>query len=121
VRSTSCLPHADEQWIHVDVERAPESPPGTTVAHAFRSLSMIPATVRVVRRKAQSASLNYGLDKTRFMSPVKVGQRVRNRVKVLALEDRGMGRWLLTTENTFEIEGQDKPAIVAVNLGMLIE
>ena len=67
------------------------------------------------------ASLNYGLDKTRFMSPVKVGQRVRNRVKVLALEDRGMGRWLLTTENTFEIEGQDKPAIVATNLGMLIE
>ena len=46
---------------------------------------------------------------------------MRNRVKVLALEDRGMGRWLLTTENTFEIEGQDKPAIVATNLGMLIE
>ena len=52
---------------------------------------------------------------------VKAGQRVRNRARVLALEDKGMGRWLLTTENTIEIEGQDKPAIVAVSLGMLIE
>jgi acyl dehydratase len=68
-----------------------------------------------------SASLNYGVDKARFMSPVKAGQRVRNRARVLALEDKGMGRWLLTTENTIEIEGQDKPAIVAVLLGYLIE
>ena len=114
----------DEQWIHVDVERtARESPFGGTIAHAFLSLSMIPATMyELLGGKVEvQASLNYGLDKTRFMSPVKVGQRVRNRVNVLALEDRGMGRWLLTTENTFEIEGQDKPAIVATNLGMLIE
>jgi NADPH2:quinone reductase len=114
----------DEQWIHVDVERAAkESPFGGTVAHAFLSLSMIPATLyELLGDKLQlQASLNYGLDKTRFMSPIKCGQRVRNRVKVLALEDKGMGRWLLTTENTFEIEGQEKPAIVAVNLGMLVE
>jgi NADPH2:quinone reductase len=115
---------ADQQWIHVDVERAnKESPFGTTVAHAFLSLSMIPATVyELLDGKLQiSAVLNYGLDRTRFTAPVKSGQRVRNRVKVLALEDKGMGRWLLTTENTFEIEGEAKPAIVAVNLGYLIE
>jgi acyl dehydratase len=114
----------DEQWIHVDVERAArESPFGTTVAHAFLSLSMIPATMYEMLggKVLVSASLNYGVDKARFMSPVKAGQRVRNRARVLALEDKGMGRWLLTTENTVEIEGQDKPAIVAVLLGYLIE
>jgi acyl dehydratase len=114
----------DEQWIHVDVERsAKESPFGGTVAHAFLSLSMLPKTMyELMAGKVQiSASLNYGLDKTRFMSPVRAGQRVRNHVKVLGLEDKGMGRWLLTTENTFEIEGQEKPAIVAVSLAYLIE
>lgn len=114
----------DEQWIHVDVERAKqESPFGSTVAHAFLTLSMMPKTLyELLAGKVQvAASLNYGLDKARFMSPVKVGQRIRNHVKVLGLEDKGMGRWLLTTENTFEIEGQDKPAIVAVSLGYLME
>jgi NADPH2:quinone reductase len=115
---------ADQQWIHVDVERArKESPFGTTVAHAFLSLAMIPATMyELLADKLEiSAVLNYGLDKTRFTAPVKSGQRVRNHVKVLALEDKGMGRWLLTTENTFEIEGEAKPAIVAISLGYLIE
>ena len=114
----------DQQWIHVDVERArKESPFGTTVAHAFLSLAMIPATMyELLADKLEiSAVLNYGLDKTRFTAPVKSGQRVRNHVKVLALEDKGMGRWLLTTENTFEIEGEAKPAIVAISLGYLIE
>nr|WP_225984861.1 MaoC family dehydratase [Noviherbaspirillum aerium] len=114
----------DEQWIHVDVERAAkEGPFGTTVAHAFLSLSMIPVTMyELLGGKVQvQASLNYGLDKVRFMSPVKSGKRVRNRVKLLAIEGKGMGRWLVTTENTFEIEGESKPAIVAVNLGYLIE
>lgn len=114
----------DEQWIHVDAARAAkESPFGGTVAHAFLSLSMIPATLyELLGDKVQiQASLNYGLDKVRFMSPVKSGQRVRNHVRLLAVEDKGMGRWLVSTENTFEIEGQEKPAIVATNLGYLIE
>ena len=114
----------DDQWIHLDVERAAtESPFGGTIAHAFLSLSMIPATIYelVAGRLQVAAMLNYGLDRTRFMSPVKAGQRVRNRLKVVAVEDKGAGRWLLTTENTFEIEGQEKPAIVAISLGMLLE
>jgi len=114
----------DQQWIHVDVQRAVrESPFGGTIAHAFLSLSMIPLTMYEVMGtglKVQ-AVLNYGLDRTRFMSPVRSGQRVRNRIKVLALQDKGAGRWLLSTENTFEIEGHDKPALVATTLGYLIE
>jgi NADPH:quinone reductase len=114
----------DDQWIHVDTERsAKESPFGTTVAHAFLGLSMIPVTLYELfaGKLKVTASLNYGLDKTRFMSPVKSGQRVRNRVTIVELEDKGMGRWLLKTENSFEIEGQTKPALVAVNLAYLIE
>lgn len=114
----------DKQWIHVDVERArQESPFGTTIAHAFLSLSMVPITLYELLdgRLKVSASLNYGLDRARFMSPVRSGQRVRNRVRLAALEDKGMGRWLLTTENTFEIEGQDKPALVATTLAYLME
>lgn len=114
----------DQQWIHVDVPRAArESPFGGTIAHAFLSLSMIPVTMYELLgdRLRVQAVLNYGLDKTRFMAPVRSGQRVRNRIKVLALQDKGAGRWLLTTENTFEIEGQDKPALVATTLGYLIE
>jgi NADPH2:quinone reductase len=114
----------DEQWIHVDVERAArESPFGATIAHAYLSLSLVPMTKYEIfgERLQISASLNYGLDKARFMSPVKSGQRVRNHLELLAVEDKGMGRWLLTTQNTFEIEGQEKPALVAVTLGYLIE
>ncbi|MDD5031068.1 MAG: zinc-binding dehydrogenase [Rhodoferax sp.] len=114
----------DHQWIHVDEQRAAlESPFGGTVAHAFLSLSMIPVTVyELLEGRLQvKATLNYGLDKTRFMAPVRSGQRVRNHIKVVALQDKGQGRWLLTTENTFEIEGQDKPALVATTLAYLME
>jgi len=114
----------DQQWIHVDVPRAAlESPFGGTIAHAFLSLSMIPVTMYelLVDRLRVQAVLNYGLDKTRFMAPVRSGQRVRNHIKVVALQNKGAGRWLLTTENTFEIEDQDKPALVAMTLGYLIE
>jgi len=114
----------DTQWIHVDVQRAArESPFGGTIAHAFLSLSMIPLTMYEVLGTGLrvKAVLNYGLDRTRFMSPVRSGQRVRNRIRVVALQDKGPGRWLLTTENTFEIEDQDKSALVATALGYLIE
>ena len=64
--------------------------------------------------------VNYGLDKVRFLAPVRAGKRVRNRVKVVAVDDKGQGRWLLTTENTVEIEGEDKPALIATALAMLM-
>lgn len=106
----------DHQWIHVDVERArAESPLHATIAHGYLLLSLIaPTTFEVLTRPLGVAqALNYGLDKVRFLSPVKVDSRVRNRVKVLSVEDKGNGRTLIATENTIEIEGETKPALIA--------
>jgi len=113
----------DRQWIHVDAERAArESPLGVTVAHGFLTLALLaPTGFEVLFHRVDARQvLNYGLDKVRFLAPVRTGKRVRNHVKVAAVEGKGEGRVLLTTENTFEIEGEDKPALVAFSLAMLI-
>ena len=113
----------DYQWIHVDVERARrESPFGGTVAHGFLTLSLLASTALEVllQRVEVKQAVNYGLEKVRFLAPVRAGKRVRNHVKVTGVEDKGSGRVLLTTENTFEIEGEDKPALVALSLAMLM-
>ena len=114
---------ADHQWIHVDVERARrESPFGGTVAHGFLTLSLLAATALEVllQRVEVKQAVNYGLEKVRFLAPVRAGKRVRNHVKVTGVEEKSNGRVLLTTENTFEIEGEDKPALVALSLAMLM-
>jgi len=111
----------DRQWIHVDVERARrESPLGTTIAHGYLTLAMIAqSTFEVLVEPAGIAhALNYGLDRVRFLAPVKSGARVRNRIKLLAAEAKGEGRFLLTTENTIEIENEPKPALIAQALVM---
>jgi acyl dehydratase len=113
----------DEQWIHVDVERARrESPYGGTIAHGYLTLSLLAALgieMGLIPVDA-TAGLNYGLDKTRFVAPVKAGARVRNRVVLLAAEDKGGGRVLLKTENTLEIDGEEKPALIAEALALLV-
>jgi acyl dehydratase len=109
----------DHQWIHVDVERArAESPLRATIAHGYLLLSLIaPATFEVLTRPLGVAqALNYGLDKVRFLSPVKVGSRVRNRIRLLSIEDKGQGRVLIATENTIEIDGETRPALIAAAL-----
>ena len=112
----------DHQWIHVDVERAAkESPAGGTIAHGYLTLALLAPTgmeILVPRVRAKQI-LNYGLDKVRFLAPVLAGKRVRNRIKLAAAEDKGGGRWLLSLENTVEIEGSDKPALVATTLAMV--
>jgi len=113
----------DHQWIHVDVERAKrESPFGATVAHGYLTLSLIAnATFELLIRPAGvKQAFNYGLERVRFIAPVKAGARVRDRIKVISIEDKGGGRFLVTTENTFEIEGETKPALTAVALAMLV-
>jgi len=113
----------DHQWIHVDAERAKrDSPLGTTIAHGYLTLAMLaPSTFELVVKPAGiSQALNYGLDRVRFIAPVRVGSRVRNRIKLLAAEDKGGGRMLLTTENTIEIEGEAKPALIATALVMAL-
>jgi acyl dehydratase len=113
----------DHQWIHVDVDRATkESPFGGTVAHGFLTLSLLaPTAFEILLARVQvKQAVNYGLEKVRFLAPLRAGRRVRNHVKLAALEDKGSGRVLLTTENTIEIEGEDKPALVAFALVMLM-
>lgn len=113
----------DRQWIHVDVDRAQrESPFGGTIAHGYLSLSLLASLsmeVGVVPHDA-SAGLNYGLDKVRFLAPVKAGARVRNRVTLAAVEDKGDGRVIARIINTLEIEGETRPALLAESLAMLM-
>jgi acyl dehydratase len=113
----------DRQWIHVDVERAKrESPFGGPIAHGYLILSLVAAMVMelgVVPPDAASA-LNYGLDKVRFIAPVKAGARVRMRARLASAEPQNGGRLLLKLQSTVEIEGEAKPAVVADLLCMLI-
>ena len=111
----------DHQWIHVNAERARrESPFGTTVAHGYLTLAMLaPTFFEVVVKPARiNQALNYGLDRVRFIAPVRSGSRIRNRIKLLAAEKKADGGVLLTTENTIEIEGGSKPALIANALVM---
>ena len=113
----------DRQWIHVDAERARrESPYGGTIAHGYLTLSL--AASLTIEAGAiphdAAAALNYGLDKARFITPVRAGARLRNRVVLQAIEDRGDGRILLTLLNTIEIDGEAKPALVAESLALLM-
>ena len=113
----------DDQWIHVDADRAArESPFGGTIAHGYLTLALLaPTTFEVmVANVALKQALNYGLDKVRFIAPVRAGKRVRNRIKITAVDDKTGGRFLVTTENTIEIDGEQKPALVATALAMLM-
>jgi len=114
----------DHQWIHVDVERAQrESPFGGTIAHGYLTLSLAAALAMdmgLVPSDAK-AGLNYGLEKVRFIAPVRAGARVRNRVVLVSAEDKGNGRVLITAQNTLQVQGDEKPALVAEILAMLVK
>jgi len=111
----------DRQWIHVDRERAAASPLGGTVAHGFLLLSLLPRFN--MANEAFSVpfrmAVNYGLNRVRFPRSVRTGARVRNRAVLKGLEKRGFRRVLLTVENTLEIEGEEKPAMVAELLALI--
>lgn len=112
----------DQQWIHTDVARArADSPFGTTVAHGYLSLSLLAPTSFEVLGHALAIrqAVNFGLDKVRFLAPVPSGKRVRNHIKLMATEQRH-GCLLVTTENSIEVEGDEKPAVYAVALALLM-
>ena len=113
----------DHQWIHVDVTRAAaESPFGAPVAHGFLTLSLLPRlTGEVFHVEHVTTRVNYGLDRPRFISPVVVGSRIRGVVTLSGVDDRGDGRHLVRTAVTIEIEGSDKPALLADTLTLYIE
>jgi len=113
----------DPQWIHVDVERAAnESPFGGTIAHGFLTLSLLAPTLFdvLVSQMQLKQAVNYGLEKVRFIAPVRAGKRVRNHIAVVSIDAKGDGRHLLRLENTLEIEGENKPALLAHSIVMLI-
>ena len=113
----------DHQWIHVDVERAQrESPLGSTIAHGYLTLSLLAAMqIEIgIIPAGVSQALNYGLDRVRFIAPVKAGARIRTRVVLVAVDPQGKGRLLLKTQSTVEIEGETKPALIAETLALLL-
>lgn len=113
----------DHQWIHLDAERAARDGPfGGTIAHGFLTLSLLAPTgfEVLLARVTPKSVVNYGLDKVRFVAPVRSGKRVRNHIRVSGVEDKGGGRYLVTTENTMEIEGESKPALTASALAMFM-
>jgi acyl dehydratase len=113
----------DDQWIHTDVQRCRgESPYGSTIAHGYLTLALLaPAALEVwIRPAGFATALNYGLDRVRFLAPVPAGSRVRTRVKLIAVDPKEGGRTLITTENSVEIEGQAKPALIANALVMAV-
>jgi acyl dehydratase len=102
----------DHQWIHIDPERAAEGPFGTTVAHGYLTLSMLPMLLsEVVSVSDAVMGVNYGTEKVRFTSPVPVGSRVRLKAKLVKTQRRGPSViWTVGVE--VEIEGKEKPALV---------
>ena len=106
----------DHQFIHVDPERAAQTAFGGTIAHGFLSLSLMPmlaARTDTPKIADVKMGVNYGGNKVRFLTPVRSGKRVRGRFKLLKFTERKPGVWEQVQEYTLEIEGEDKPALIA--------
>jgi acyl dehydratase len=106
----------DHQFIHVDPVRAAQTPFGGTIAHGFLSLSLMPmlaARSNAPAIEGVKMGVNYGGNKVRFMQPVRSGKRVRGRFKLLKFTERKPGVWEQVQEYALEIEGEEKPALIA--------
>ncbi|SPT57639.1 MaoC family dehydratase [Actinomadura madurae] len=111
----------DHQWIHLDTERAARGPFGTTIAHGYLTLSLIPMLLaQIYRVEGLRMGVNYGANKVRFPAPVPVGSRVRAGAELLSLE-RGPAGARATVRVTIEREGGDKPVCVAETLSVLVD
>lgn len=111
---------ADHQWIHVDSARAASGPYGSTVAHGYLTLSLVPALVaEVLDYAGWPAKLNYGSDKVRFPAAVPVDSRIRAGVELQAVRDTASGIQV-ANRVTVEVEGSDRPALVAETLTLLL-
>ena len=109
----------DDQWIHVDVERAgTESPFGTTVAHGNLTLSMIDGfRLGLIKSEGFVLGVNYGWNKVRFPAPVPAGSKLRASAEVVSVDEVGGNWWQIVTRFTVEVEGSEKPACVAESVG----
>ena len=111
----------DHQWIHVDVERAArEMPGGKTIAHGYLTLSLLPRLAPTLMQiEKRRRGLNYGSNKIRFISPVPAGSRIRLRQKLVKAEEVEDNGVRLTSEMTIEVEGSDRPAMVAETISIV--
>ncbi len=112
----------DHQYIHVDAEKAAKTPFGSTIAHGFLSLSLLPHLSEEVAIVPEGLvmGINYGLNKVRFLQPVKVGSEVRLLSKIIDVREKKPGHVLVTAEATVEIRGEEKPALVAETLALYV-
>lgn len=112
----------DHQFIHIDPEKAAQTPFGGPIAHGFLSLSLLSylnEQTAIVPENTVMA-INYGSDKVRYLAPVRVGKRIRSHQKILEVTEKNPGQWLMKTAVTVEIEGEETPALVAELLAMTV-
>ncbi len=103
----------DHQWIHVDPERAASGPFGTTIAHGYLTMSLIPYLLdQLLAITDQTRGANYGVDRARFTNPVRVGSRIRMRARLLTVTPRSDGGFQFKVSVTIEIDGEERPALV---------
>jgi acyl dehydratase len=111
----------DPQFIHIDPEAAAKTPFGGTVAHGFLTLSLLSrmAAGTMLRPEGVKMGVNYGFERVRFMAPVRSGKRVRGRFTLARFEEKRPGQWQFVHNVTVEIEGEEKPALVADWIGLI--
>jgi acyl dehydratase len=111
----------DHQFIHIDPAAAAQTPFGGTIAHGFLSLSLLSRMAADVMQVPDTAKMavNYGLDRVRFIAPVRAGKRVRGHFTLDAVDDKAPGQLLLKHTVTVEIEGEERPALTAQWLGLI--
>ncbi|MGZ8298311.1 MAG: MaoC family dehydratase [Allosphingosinicella sp.] len=111
----------DPQFIHIDPEAAAKTPFGGTVAHGFLTLSLLSrmAADAMLRPEGVKMGVNYGFERVRFMAPVRSGKRVRGRFLLARFEEKKPGQWQFVHNVTVEIEGEEKPALVADWIGLI--
>ncbi len=112
----------DHQYIHVDSDRAAQTPFGSTIAHGFLTMSLMVLMGYEGSTKLENSvmGINYGFDKLRFINPVKVNSKIRGRFQLISAEEKNPNQWLLKHNITVEIAGEEKPALVAEWLGMTV-
>ncbi len=112
----------DHQFIHVDPARAAKTPFGGTIAHGFLTLSllsMMGQNTDAPQIEGRRMGVNYGSNRVRFLNPVRSGKRVRGRFKLMSFDEKRPGQWQQVHEVTVEIEGEDKPALIAEWIGQI--
>ena len=111
----------DPQFIHIDPQAAAKTPFGGTIAHGFLTLSLLSrmAADAMLRPEAVKMGVNYGFEKVRFLAPVRAGRRIRGRFTLARFEEKRPGQYQFVHNVTVEIEGEDKPALIADWIGMI--